>query len=95
MPLLSVPGINLSATGNSTWTITSNKLFQTANRTYTAAQTHNGINIGTGAGYTISGNTIGFANAGGTGTTNMLGITTARNFRRHIPELLHFRNCNA
>jgi hypothetical protein len=69
-------GINLSGTGNSTWTISNNKLFQTATRVYTASNTHNGINVGTGAGYTISGNTIGFANSGGTGTTNIVGLTT-------------------
>lgn len=69
-------GINVSGTGNSTWTITNNKLFQTATRVYTASNTHNGINVGTGAGYTITGNTIGFANSGGTGTTNIVGLTT-------------------
>ncbi len=69
-------GINVSGTGNSTWTISNNKLFQTATRVYTATNTHNGINVGTGSGYTISGNTIGFANSGGTGTTNIVGLTT-------------------
>ena len=78
-------GINLGATGNSAWTITNNKLFQTANRTFTTANTHNGINIGVGSGYTISGNTIGFANASGTGTTNLLGITTAGTFSGTFP----------
>jgi len=68
-------GILLAATGNSAWTISNNKLFQTATRVYTATITHNGISILTGAGYTISGNTIGFANSSGTGTTNMLGNT--------------------
>src|SRR5207237_4391322 len=70
-------GINVSATGNSGWTISNNKLFQTATRIYTTANTHNGINIGTGSGYTISGNTIGFANASGTGTTNIVGNSVA------------------
>ena len=66
-------GINLSATGNSAWSITNNKLFQTATRVYTTGNTHNGIFIGTGAGYIISSNTIGGANSAGTGTTNMIG----------------------
>ncbi len=66
-------GINLAATGNSTWSITSNRLFQTATRIYTTGNTHSGIFIGTGAGYTINGNIIGFANGAGTGTTNMIG----------------------
>jgi hypothetical protein len=78
-------GINVSSTGNSAWTINSNRLYQTATRIYTAAQTHNGINIGVGSGYTISGNTIGFANASGTGTTNMAGITTPGTFSGTFP----------
>jgi len=45
-------GINLSATGNSAWSITDNKLFQSATRVYTAANTHRGIFIGSGSGYT-------------------------------------------
>lgn len=71
----STSGMNINS-GNSGWTITGNKLFQTANRTYTSASTHYGINITSGSGYTISDNTIGFANAGGTGTTNMMGLTS-------------------
>lgn len=72
-PISATNGIALTSTGNSTWTITNNKLFQTATRLYTTANTHNGINIGSGGGYTITGNTIGYANASGTGTTNLLG----------------------
>lgn len=72
-PISATNGIALASTGNSTWTITNNKLFQTATRLYTTANTHNGINIGSGGGYTITGNTIGYANASGTGTTNLLG----------------------
>ncbi|MBN8682365.1 MAG: hypothetical protein J0L99_06920, partial [Chitinophagales bacterium] len=70
-------GMNIN-TGNSGWTITNNKLFQTATRTYTTANTHNGINITSGTGYTISGNTIGFANASGTGTYAMAGTIATR-----------------
>ncbi len=68
-------GIQLVATnaGNSEWVITNNKLFQSETRLYTTANIHNGINIGSGSGYTITGNTIGFANASGTGTTNLVG----------------------
>jgi hypothetical protein len=67
-------GILLS-TGNSTWTITNNRLFQTANRTYNTGNSHKGISITSGAGYTITGNVIGYANSGGTGTTNMIGVS--------------------
>lgn len=70
-------GINLASTGNSGWTITNNKLFQTALRLYTTASTHNGIYVGVGSGYTISGNTIGFANSSGTGFTMMVGNSVA------------------
>jgi hypothetical protein len=74
-PGLVSQGINLSSTGNSTWTITDNRLFQSANRTYTASAVHGAILIGTGSGYTISGNIIGYANASGTGTTNLIGVS--------------------
>ena len=70
-------GINLSNLGNSAWSITNNRLFQTADRVYTTGTTHSGIFIGIGAGYTISGNVIGFANAAGTGTTNTIGNSVA------------------
>ncbi len=70
-------GILLTNTGNSGWTITNNRLFQTATRIFSTGNTHNGISVQSGSGYTITGNTIGFANAAGTGTTNLLGNTTA------------------
>ena len=76
-PTNATNGIFLASTGNSAWSITNNRLFQTATRVYTAAGTHNGINIGVGSGYTISGNTIGFANSAGTGTTNLVGNSVA------------------
>ncbi|CAN5399585.1 hypothetical protein BH10BAC5_BH10BAC5_07440 [soil metagenome] len=74
---LATCGINVSATGNTGWTITNNKLFQTATRIYTTANTHNGILVASGVSYTITGNVIGFANSGGTGTTNMVGNSVA------------------
>ncbi|MBN8569311.1 MAG: T9SS type A sorting domain-containing protein [Ignavibacteria bacterium] len=70
-------GIFLS-TANSGWTVSNNKLFQTANRTYTSANTHTAIAISTGSGYTITGNTIGYATSGGTGTYTMLGTIATR-----------------
>src|SRR5687768_5429490 len=72
---LATAGISLS-TGNSAWNITSNKLYQTANRIFTTANTHMGISVGFGSGYTISHNTIGFANPAATVTTNLAGVTT-------------------
>jgi hypothetical protein len=61
----------LVAANSAAWTITGNKLFQTATRTATAANTHRAINIVTasGGGYNVSNNTVGYASAVGTGTT--------------------------
>lgn len=58
---------------NNTWTITNNRFYQTATRLYTTSNLHNAIWIMSGEGYIISGNVIGYANAAGTGTTNMVG----------------------
>jgi hypothetical protein len=70
-------GINAN-TGNSGWTITNNKFFQTGARTYLTAATHNGINVLSGSGYTITGNTIGYAAANGTGVYTMGGTIATR-----------------
>ncbi|MEO8664010.1 MAG: T9SS type A sorting domain-containing protein [Ignavibacteria bacterium] len=79
-------GINLAATGNSAWTISDNKLFQTTNKTFTVSNGNiYGIFVGTGSGYTITGNTVGYANASGTGTSNYLGITTPGTFSGTFP----------
>jgi trimeric autotransporter adhesin len=66
--------------GNSTWTISNNKLFQTATRTYTSGNTHNGIQVSntSGNGFVITGNTIGYASAAGTGTYTMAGTIATR-----------------
>jgi len=71
--------ININS-NNSSWTISNNRLYQTASRTVTTAFTTSAIFITSGTGYTISGNTIGFANAAGTGTTSY----TATVAFRHI-----------
>jgi hypothetical protein len=66
-------GIFLS-TANDAWTITGNRFYQTATRTYTTSgNTHRAIQIGSGSGYTITNNIIGYANSGGTGTYTMAG----------------------
>ncbi|MBS1775238.1 MAG: T9SS type A sorting domain-containing protein [Bacteroidetes bacterium] len=70
---LATSGILLSATGNHAWIISGNRFYQTSTRVYTTANTHNGISILSGSGYTISNNIIGYANNAGTGTTNMIG----------------------
>ena len=72
-------GILVSAF-SSAWTITGNKFFQTATRTATAGSTHRAINIltATGGGYTISNNTIGYANGAATGVTAYAGAFANR-----------------
>ncbi|MBX9886313.1 MAG: hypothetical protein K2Y30_00075 [Flavobacteriaceae bacterium] len=72
----------LIASNSSAWTISGNKLFQTATRTATTSNTHRGINIITasGVGYSILNNTIGYANASSTGTTTFSGAVSNRFF---------------
>lgn len=67
-------GIDLNS-GSTNLSITNNKFYQTATRTFTAAVTHTGIRISNTSGnnYQVTGNTIGFANAGGTGTYTITG----------------------
>ncbi|HRI65435.1 MAG TPA: hypothetical protein PK156_14405 [Polyangium sp.] len=64
----------VSSTG---WTITNNRIFQTAPRTYTTGNTHRGILVNGGNNYTVNGNVVGFANAAGTGTYTMTGTVTS------------------
>ena len=70
-------GININSF-NSTWTVSNNKLFQTATRFYTSGNTHNAIAISSGNGYNIIGNTIGYASAAGTNVYAMAGTVTTR-----------------
>lgn len=64
--------------GNTDWTITNNKFFQTATRTYTAGAIHRGIQVTSGNGYNITGNIIGYASATATGTYTMNGAFASR-----------------
>jgi hypothetical protein len=66
--ILVTTNTNISNTG---WTITNNRIFQTASRASTAAVTHRGILILGGFDYAVTGNTVGFAAANGTGTYTM------------------------
>lgn len=80
-PTISSAGIALASNSGS-WTITNNKLFETATRVTTNGIAVRGIVITTtsAGGYTINNNTIGFANASGTGTTIYVGAFTT-NYR--------------
>ena len=76
-PVASTAAILLS-TGNTDWTITGNKFFQTAARTFTAGQPHRVIQVIAGNNYNISDNVIGSASAAGTGTYTLGGAVTTR-----------------
>lgn len=68
-------GILLGGTGNNGWSILNNKFYQAANRVYTTSNTHSAISVLSGSAYTITGNTIGYANSAGTGYTGLIGNT--------------------
>jgi hypothetical protein len=75
---VSSSGINLAA-NSATWTISGNRFFQTATRTTTSGSFYiRGILINTASagGYTITNNTIGFANASGAGTSTFNGTAS-------------------
>lgn len=74
LPGSSLSGINI-VTGNEAWTISNNKFYQTATRTFsTTALRYAAITLNNSTGgFTVSGNTIGFGAANGTGTTTITG----------------------
>lgn len=63
--------------GNDQWTVSNNRIYQTAPRTFNISLIYAGIWItpvdAPFGSFTISGNTIGFANAAGTGVTSISG----------------------
>ncbi|MES2850367.1 MAG: hypothetical protein V4685_15010 [Bacteroidota bacterium] len=62
-----------ASTGSDVWTVSNNKFFQGASRTVTTAGVIvRAIQIADGGGHTISSNTIGYGNSGGTGTTTYI-----------------------
>ena len=73
---LDVRGIMLGGS-NTNWTISNNRIYQTAPRSFTfSGREYSGIWISSGPStfHTITGNVIGFASAGGTGTTIISGL---------------------
>ena len=74
LPGSSCTGINI-LTGNEAWTISNNRFYQTATRTFTTtALRYSAITLNNSTGgFTVSGNTIGFGAANGTGTTTITG----------------------
>lgn len=80
-PTLSASGIHV-LNGNDLWTISGNRIYQTAPRVFTATgQRYAGITLNSGGTgvlrgtHTVSGNRIGFGAADGTGTTTISGST--------------------
>jgi hypothetical protein len=74
---------------NSTgWTISNNRVYQTATRTATTSGTNllSCIEVLAGSGYSITGNILGFANAAGTGFTTMNG--GGSNIASHIQPIV-------
>lgn len=74
-------GIYLSG-GTTDWTISNNRVYQTATRTQTTGTIHAGIQIASSNvnNCSIAGNIIGFANAGGTGTYDFVGSGSGSRF---------------
>ncbi|MBS0659860.1 MAG: cadherin-like beta sandwich domain-containing protein [Verrucomicrobia bacterium] len=72
-------GINVNS-ASSGWTISGNSLYQTATRTYLTANTHFGINVASGSGYTITNNFIGGSAASAGGTAYAMAGTIATRF---------------
>lgn len=75
---VSVSSIHILS-GNDSWTISNNKIYQTASRTFTTTNLrYAGITINSTAGtlgaFTITANRIGFGAANGTGTTTLSGL---------------------
>ncbi len=64
--------------GGDGWTITGNRLFQTTAKNITSVPNNSitAIRVDEGAGYTIANNVIGFANASGTGRSNIIANST-------------------
>ncbi len=77
----------LAFINTTTWTISNNRMYQSAPRVWTASSTnvYTCIDIQSGSGYTISGNTLGFANSAGTGYTIFTG---ASNIANHVHAII-------
>ncbi|GAB3852395.1 hypothetical protein GCM10028822_20030 [Hymenobacter terrigena] len=71
---------NTNPNGNTGWSISGNSIYQTVARTYTTSALHYGIIIGTGAGYTVTGNFIGGTAAFAASGTFTLTSTVATRF---------------
>jgi hypothetical protein len=75
--LLASSGVMIGA-GNTDWTISGCRFYQTATCTYFADNTHTVIKVLSGNGYSVTDNIIGYATAAGTGVYTMGGSVNTR-----------------
>jgi len=73
-------------TGNTQWTITNNRLYQTASRSFTSSQANKGIYINNTVSNanTITNNTIGYASNTGTGSYTTTSTSTSTFYAIHL-----------
>jgi hypothetical protein len=64
--------------GNTDWTISGCRFYQSALRTYTSLNTHTALQILSGNAYSITNNIIGYATAAGTGVYTMVSTASVR-----------------
>jgi len=72
-------GIHL-ANDNDNWTISNNRMYQTASRTFTTGNIYSGVWVESGTNHTINSNTLGYNNSSATGFTNIDGSATTSEF---------------
>lgn len=68
----------LVGAGNTGWTVSANRVYQTATRIYTTANTHRGIQLLSGNGHTVSANVVGYASPAASGVTAMTSTVATR-----------------
>ncbi|MCK6641299.1 MAG: T9SS type A sorting domain-containing protein [Bacteroidia bacterium] len=63
---------------SSDWIISNNRIYQTASRTYTTANTHRGIWLASGNNHSVTGNVVGYASSSQTGVYTMSSTVATR-----------------
>ena len=74
---IATSGVNIAG-NNTNWTVTGNRIYQTAPRNYTTANTHKGIVINSGNAHVVNNNIIGYSSSTSTGTYVMSGTIATR-----------------
>ncbi len=68
----------LVGANNTAWTISGNRIYQTGLRTYTTANTHQGIRVASGNNHNVTNNRIGYASNAATGNYALTGTIATR-----------------